>query len=350
MPAEDNKNLQEKPQEDRMFGKYRIIDELGRGGMGIVYKAEDTQKKNLVALKIPPKHISQNSLFVQRFLREAKTLAYLKHHNIVTILDSGQINGEYFIAQEYIQGVSVGRKMTEEKISCEKAIKYIFRICEALQYAHRSGVIHRDLKPANILVTIDDEIKIIDFGVAKVVSEATLTMTGSLLGTPAYMAPEQFVSAKTVDQRADIWSVGIILYEMVTKKLPFEGKTSLVMIKNICDQYYNITSPRKINSSVPLEIEKIIMKSLTFQKQKRYQSIDDMIAEIKGKKYQQEIIEYQFSKSYQIGQILSHPIFKESGTVTNVGTKETGLKYIVVDFDKKGLLKLVCELKKVVLK
>lgn len=328
-----------------VLGKYKIIEELGRGGMGMVYKAEDTEMHQLVALKIPPRHLAQDSLFVERFLREARVLTYLKHPNIASLMGSGEIKGVHFIAQEYVVGKSLRNRLEEGKIDIEEAINYILQVCAAILHAHRcpQGIIHRDLKPSNILITEDKKVKIIDFGIAKVVSEATLTMTGSLLGTPAYMAPEQFVSTKTIDQRADIWSIGVILYEMFTKKLPFEAKTPVAMIRKICDEFYVIPSPLKFNPGLPGHIEKAIAKALRYDKRERYQAVEEMMAELRGETYQKEIIEYSFNKSYRIGDNINHSVFREVGVVTRIAQKETGLKYVVVDFPKKGLLKLACE-------
>jgi serine/threonine protein kinase len=206
------------------FPQLEVLGLLGRGGMGFVFKARQPHLDRLVALKLLPEDLALKSHFTERFNREARALAKLNHPNIVTIFDFGRAGGFFFLIMEYVNGVNLRQAMLAEKFSQTEALGIVPKICDALQYAHEQGVLHRDIKPENILLDLKGHVKLADFGIAKLVGEdpksLTLTGTGAALGTPHYMAPEQVDRPGTVDHRADIYSLGVVFYEMLTGELP----------------------------------------------------------------------------------------------------------------------------------
>ena len=202
---------------------YKILEELGRGGMGIVYKAEDTKLDRFVALKLLPPDLSQDEQGKQRFIHEAKTASALSHANIATVYEIDEADGQTFIAMEYIEGEPLNKTLEATgSISTTKAISYAIHIAEGLRAAHRKEIIHRDIKPGNIMITMDDGVKVVDFGLAKLAGVTMLTKAGATLGTAAYMSPEQ-TQGTHVDQRTDIWALGVVLYQMLSGRLPFRG-------------------------------------------------------------------------------------------------------------------------------
>ncbi|MCK5453243.1 MAG: serine/threonine protein kinase, partial [Calditrichia bacterium] len=217
---------------------YKIIEELGRGGMGIVYLAEDTKLKRQVAIKFLPRHVSANKDDRQRFQIEAQAAAALNHPNITQIYAIEEVDDELFIVMEYIQGKELKDLVGahhDAPISIDKFASIATQIAEGLQAAHEKNVIHRDIKSANIMVTDDDKIKIMDFGLAKVGKGMQLTKEQSTLGTAPYMSPEQ-ARGEEVDRSTDIWSFGIVLYEILTGELPFKGEYEAVTIYKILNE------------------------------------------------------------------------------------------------------------------
>jgi serine/threonine protein kinase len=208
----------------RRFPQFEIIDLLGRGGMGVVYKARQINLDRLVALKILPPLEAMTPDFVERFRREARSLAKLSHPNIVGVHDFGESGGLYYFAMEFVDGVNLREMIRSGKMKPEEALAVVPKICDALQFAHEEGVVHRDVKPENILIDKRGRVKIADFGLAKLLrreqADHTLTVTGMTLGTPRYMAPEQLDKPETVDHRADIYSLGVVFYEMLTGEVP----------------------------------------------------------------------------------------------------------------------------------
>lgn len=206
------------------FPQLEILELIGQGGMGFVFKARQPKLERLVALKILPKSLAADSAFAERFSREARLLARLNHPNIVAIHDFGQANGYFYLLMEFVDGVNLRKAMRAGRFTPAQALVVVPKICEALQFAHNEGILHRDIKPENILVDVRGRVKIADFGIAKLVGdaqpEATLTGSGATLGTPHYMAPEQLEKPGTVDHRADIYSLGVVFYEMLTGELP----------------------------------------------------------------------------------------------------------------------------------
>jgi tRNA A-37 threonylcarbamoyl transferase component Bud32 len=206
------------------FPQLEILELIGQGGMGFVFKARQPRLERLVALKILPQALAADPAFAERFSREGRLLARLNHPNIVSIHDFGQAGGYFYLLMEYVDGVNLRQAMRAGRFTPAQALVVVPKICEALQFAHNEGILHRDIKPENILVDVRGRVKIADFGIAKLVGdaqpEAALTGTGATLGTPHYMAPEQLETPATVDHRADIYSLGVVFYEMLTGELP----------------------------------------------------------------------------------------------------------------------------------
>ena len=206
------------------FRSSTILEHLGQGGMGVVYKARQRQLNRLVAVKILPPSVGEDPAFAERFTREAQALAQLNHPNIVQVYDFGQTDEFFYFVMEYVDGVNLRALIRDGKLKPEEALKIVPQICEALQFAHDEGIVHRDIKPENILIDKKGRVKIADFGLAKLLGQAaediSLTGTGQLMGTLGYMAPEQLQHAHAVDHRADIYSLGVVFYEMLTGHLP----------------------------------------------------------------------------------------------------------------------------------
>jgi serine/threonine protein kinase len=261
-----------------MIGKtvshYKIIEKLGCGGMGVVYKAEDTKLHRTVALKFLPHELTRDKEAKQRFIHEAQAASSLQHHNICTIHDIDETeDGQMFICMDSYDGETLKEKITKGPLKIDETINIAIQIAEGLQSAHEHGIIHRDIKPANIFITKAGEVKILDFGLAKLTGRSIITKMGSTVGTIAYMSPEQ-TRGENIDHRTDIWSFGIVLYEMLTGELPFKGDYEQAVIYSIINEEPEFIS--KIRSDVPQQIEKIISKSLNKDYVKRFSAVSEI--------------------------------------------------------------------------
>ncbi len=271
-----------------MIGKtvshYKIIEEIGAGGMGVVYKAEDTKLKRIVALKFLPPELTRDPEAKKRFIREAQAASALEHPNICNIHEidetkpaPGEPVGQLFIVMACYEGETLKLKIEKGKLKIEEAVDYTIQIAQGLEKAHEQGISHRDIKPANIIITTDGLVKILDFGLAKLAGQAQFTKDTSTLGTVAYMSPEQ-VSGKEVDQRTDIWSLGGVLYEMLTGELPFKGDYEQAVIYAILNEEPQpLSADKKMFSA---ELERILSRALNKNPQERYINAAELLQEL----------------------------------------------------------------------
>jgi len=266
-----------------MIGKivshYKILEEIGSGGMGIVYKAEDTDLKRLVALKFLPPELTRDKEAKERLIREAQSASALDHPNICTIHEIGKTDdGQVFISMGYYEGDTLKDKISHGPLDVQQVIDISHQIAKGLMKAHEKGFIHRDIKPANIFITNDGIVKILDFGLAKLSGQTQLTKEGSTLGTVAYMSPEQ-ARGETIDARSDIWSLGVVFYEMLSGQPPFKGEYEQAVIYSILNEEPDDLSELKID--FPNNLSIIITKLLSKEKQNRYSAITDFFNDLK---------------------------------------------------------------------
>ncbi len=274
-----------------MIGKtishYKIIEKLGEGGMGEVYRAEDLTLKREVALKFLPKEFCRDPNAKKRLVSEARSASSLDHNNICVIHEISETDdGQLFISMNYYKGETLQKKLLEEQLSIKNILKYIIQIAKGLEKAHSKEIVHCDIKPGNILITNDGIAKIVDFGIAKVCCQEKLISPDRTTGTIAYMSPEQ-ISNSNIDQRTDIWSLGVILYEMLTNQIPFQDSyDQAVMYSIINEEPKTITA---INSDIPIELEQIVNKMLKKNPDDRFQQVSDLLQDLKSYKRNKDI-------------------------------------------------------------
>jgi serine/threonine-protein kinase len=263
-------------------GKYRIVERLGRGGMAEVYKAFQTSLDRYVAVKVMHPFLADDPGFAARFEREAKSVAALRHPNIVQVYDFDVERDTPYMVMEFIEGATLKARLESlahrgQPLPLKAALKIIREIGQALAYAHRRNMVHRDVKPANVMVDSTGRVILTDFGIAKILTGPQYTASGATVGTPAYMAPEQGLG-QSGDHRADLYSLGVMLYQLTTGELPFDADTPMaVMLKHIND---DLPPPRSVNPNLPDSVERVIVKSMAKKPDDRYQTVDEMLGEL----------------------------------------------------------------------
>ena len=268
----------EPPMIGQTISHYKILEKLGEGGMGVVYKAHDTKLDRFVALKFLPRHIAANDAEKARFLQEAKSAAALNHPNVCSVIDIQEDNGEQFIVMEYVDGMTLRTKLQGGPIPANEAMTYAIQIGDALQEAHSNGIVHRDVKADNVMLNSKKQIKVMDFGLAKLKGSLKLTRTSSTVGTVGYMAPEQ-IEGGDVDHRSDIFSFGVLLFELLTGKLPFRGEHEAALVYSIVNE-----EPTDITSLLPdlsPVVVNLIHRCLEKDPADRYQHMDDIVSELR---------------------------------------------------------------------
>ena len=255
--------------------RYKILSKLGSGGMAEVYKAHCQILNRTVAIKVLRPQFASNEEFVERFRREAQAAAGLSHPNIVSIYDVGKDEERYYIVMEYVSGTSLKEAIRKSgHLPSQRAARIAWQILAALQHAHENGIVHRDIKPHNVMVTSDERVKVTDFGIARALSASTLTDTGTIIGTVNYFSPEQ-ARGDAVEAQSDIYSSGVVLYEMLTGTVPFRGESPIsIALKHL---ETSVTPPTEINEAIPLGLERIVLKALEKNPSRRYQDARHMM-------------------------------------------------------------------------
>jgi serine/threonine protein kinase/Tfp pilus assembly protein PilF len=262
----------------KTISHYKILEKLGGGGMGVVYKAEDTQLKRTVALKFLPPELSLDDDSKTRFVHEAQAASALDHPNICTIYEIGETHdGQVFICMAYYDGETLKKKIARGLLAVDEAVNIARKIASGLSKAHCEGMVHRDIKPANLMMTSDGAVKIVDFGLAKLVDRTKVTETGTKVGTLAYMSPEQ-TKGEEIDTRSDIFSLGVVLYELLTGHLPFRGEHEAAVSYAVVNE--DPVAPRVLRPAIPEDLEQLVIKCLEKDSEKRFRSADELVAEL----------------------------------------------------------------------
>jgi serine/threonine-protein kinase len=263
----------------QQIGRYEILEEIGRGAMGVVFKGHDPLIGRLIAVKTITAGVAENPALLERFYREARAAGGLQHPNIVTIYELAESGGAPFIAMEYLEGESLEKIIARSPaLPLATRLGYVLQTCRALDYAHRRGVIHRDVKPANIVVTRDGAVKVVDFGIARLAS-ASQTQTGTLLGTLAYMSPEQ-LRGQNAGARSDIWALGVVLYELTAYQRPFTGENHGALLLSILQK--EPPPIRQLLPECPVALERVVLKSLRKNDKERYQSMEELLKDLEN--------------------------------------------------------------------
>ena len=263
---------------------YEIIERLGKGSMGIVFKARQTSVDRIVAVKVLLDTLAQNKEFINRFQREAKIAARLQHNNIVNAIDAGEVEGHHYFVMEFVEGPTIKDDLDKGKIFDEKsAVKIVMSVAEAMKHAHERGLIHRDIKPENVILTKDGQVKLADLGLARLTADEQWAMSeaGMAIGTPYYISPEQVRGQVDVDIRADIYSLGATLYHMVTGKVPFPGNTPQEVMKKHVDKNASFIPPDHLNTQLSSGLGIVVETMMSRNRDLRYRTPDDLILDLR---------------------------------------------------------------------
>jgi len=264
----------------QVLDKYELLERVGQGGMAVVYRGLDRTLKRTVAVKILHKHLSDYQEARDRFEREAQAVAKLRHENILEIFDYAAKNDDCYIVTEFIDGQTLKQFFTDRPIAYpEIGAMIILHVCRALAHAHAGGILHRDVKPENIMIRSDGVVKLMDFGISHMVDLERLTVTGQLLGSPAYMAPEH-VEGRPLDFRTDVFAAGIVLYQLTVGKLPFEGKNPHEVLKRIAECKF--VDPRQANPRIGNRLGRIMLRAMAEKPSDRFQAISEMVIALEG--------------------------------------------------------------------
>jgi serine/threonine-protein kinase len=276
--ARDDVGYETTPFLNKVIGGYKILDELGKGGMGVVFKAKQLSLDRMVALKVLPTELTRHKEYVNRFLKEAKSVGKLQHPNIIQVYDIGEADGIYFYSMEFIEGESVAGLLekTKKPLDVNFSVRVVMQITKALAHAHRYDIIHRDVRPASIMINEEGIAKLADLGLVKDLTDPQGSIPGvdSSSGTPAYLAPEQIANLRNASPLSDIYSLGATFYRMVTGEPPFTGDNVLQIMKAILDDVPR--KPREVHSQVPENIEEVILKMMARDARERYTSADEL--------------------------------------------------------------------------
>jgi serine/threonine-protein kinase len=278
--------MQEAGEDKRKFQipGYQMIQKLGKGSMGLVYKAKQLSVDRVVAIKILLEPLAQNKEFIKRFEREAKIAAKLSHNNVVNAIDAGEVNGHYFFVMEYVEGPTIKDFLDQNRVFEEKeALRIVLAIAEALTHANHRGLIHRDVKPENVILTRDGGVKLADLGLARLTDDEKwgLSEAGMAIGTPYYISPEQVRGQTNVDIRADIYSLGATLYHMVTGKVPYGGDTPNEVMRKHVDPNVTMIPPDHLNTKLSGGLGMVVETMMAKNREHRYQNPDDLILDLK---------------------------------------------------------------------
>jgi len=271
------------------LGQYKILAPIGEGGMGMVYRALDTELRRDIAVKVLPPDLARDREFVTRFMREAETAAGLDHPNIVTIYNVGHRDGIYYLAMQLLSGQALNQMLRQgEPLSHPRVVRIIQQLASALDYAHGRGIIHRDIKPGNIMIGANDYVTLMDFGIAKALNRSKITRTGTMIGTPEYMAPEQF-TGESIDARSDVYALSIVLYEMLTGCVPFTGETPVAVSHG---HVYQQPAPlRQHNARIPPTVEHVVLRGLAKRPEARYASAGALAQALEAALQGKEVVE-----------------------------------------------------------
>lgn len=258
------------------LGQYQIIEEVGKGGMATVYKAYHSELDRHVAIKVMDADMSKEKGFIERFKREARVIARLDNPHIVPVYGYDEYHGQPYLVLKYIDGQTLRDRMKNTSLPTEEVLEYVKSVGDGLQYAHNRGILHRDVKPSNVLISSDGNTYLTDFGLAKVIKEGTSITTGDvILGTPYYISPEQAKNSEHLDEGTDIYSFGVMIYEMVVGRVPYESDTPISVIEDHI--YTPVPLPTSFQPGLPLEIEQVLLKTLAKERQERYDTVTNLV-------------------------------------------------------------------------